>query len=115
LKNKHVYIGFLIPVTVCFVYYYSRELVNPGYLKAVFENELGGRYLNVIEEHKASFWYYYLNFIDFQLYPIWYLLLIPGFLIGMFHSNEILRRITIFSATLLVCFFSGYFNCQDQA
>ena len=105
LKNKHVYIGFLIPVTVCFVYYYSRELVNPGYLKAVFENELGGRYLNVIEEHKASFWYYYLNFIDFQLYPIWYLLLIPGFLIGMFHSNEILRRITIFSATLLVCFF----------
>lgn len=86
LTNKHFYIGtlmFLIPV---FAYYFIREQYNPGYLKAVSENELFGRYTNVIEEHPGP-WYFYLDFMYQFTFRYW-LIPLGASVILVFFAND---------------------------
>ncbi|MEL6636023.1 MAG: glycosyltransferase family 39 protein [Bacteroidota bacterium] len=54
-------------------YYLGREGINPGYLRAVWENEIGGRYAQVIEHHQGH-WSYYLGQLgDWQWAPwLWW-------------------------------------------
>ena len=104
IRNKHFYAGMGIFLFLVVGYYLLREYKNSGYLPAVQKNELGGRYLNVIEEHKASFWYYYRNFIDFQL-SAWYIWVPGGFLLGLFHKEKKIFRLTVFLILLLTTYF----------
>lgn len=101
--KKETYFGISIFIFLVMCYYFMREHYNHGYLKSVFENELGGRFLNVIENHHASGWYYYFNFIHFQILE-WYLLVPCGVLIGIYHKNEKIRRLSIFSTLFIFCF-----------
>ncbi len=41
-------------------YYLTRETYDPGYLSAVADNELGGRFLKITENHQGS-WHFYLR------------------------------------------------------
>ena len=59
LKTKHFYIGIAIWLVIVPGYYFLREVYNPGYLQAVYENELGGRYLSTLENHKEKWWFYF--------------------------------------------------------
>jgi 4-amino-4-deoxy-L-arabinose transferase-like glycosyltransferase/Gpi18-like mannosyltransferase len=63
IKNKHFYIGLLGLIIVVLAYYIMREQANNGYLQAVMENELGGRFLNTLENHQGNFWYYLRGFV----------------------------------------------------
>jgi len=45
----------LLPICL---YYALREAASPGYLAAVAQNELGGRYLRTIGAHSGAWWYY---------------------------------------------------------
>lgn len=103
LKNKHFYFGLLAFLCLVIGYYLLREMNNPGYIAAIQENELGGRFLNTIENHKQGFWYYYNNFIDFQL-SAWYLLVPCGLLTGLASKNQQINRITLFSSLMLITF-----------
>lgn len=104
LKNKAFYIGILGFFTVVLGYYFTREYYNPGYLKAVYENELGGRYMNTIENHKADFGFYYSNFINFQLSK-WYLLLPCGIVTGFFIKNELQKNLSRYLTLLALLYF----------
>jgi 4-amino-4-deoxy-L-arabinose transferase-like glycosyltransferase len=44
---------------LCAGYYLLREALDPGYLRAVLANEIGGRFSAVTENHKGP-WFYYL-------------------------------------------------------
>ncbi len=44
-KSKHTWIAIMIAIIPIISFYLLREAYNPGYLTAVQENELGGRYL----------------------------------------------------------------------
>ncbi len=59
LKDKSTYIGIGLFVLFVGGYYIGRELSYGGYLKAVYENELGGRMLTVIEGHYGENDYYF--------------------------------------------------------
>jgi len=100
LKNKWFYIDLMLCIIAIGSYYLTREHYNPGYLKAVWLNELGGRYLETLDEHKAPFMFYY-NLLVEQHYIYWYFFVPCGIAIGIFAKNERFRRLTIFS-TLLV-------------
>ena len=63
-KNKHFYFGIIFFCFFVFGYYLLRELVNPGYLQAVYENELGGRFNTPIEGHSQKFSFYFYNIIE---------------------------------------------------
>jgi 4-amino-4-deoxy-L-arabinose transferase-like glycosyltransferase len=104
LKNEHFYIALLTFVIPVFGYYALREYYNPGYIAAVMENELGGRYFKVIENHHQGFWYYYNNFIDFQ-FTAWYLFVPAGLVVGMLVKNQKLKRLTAFSFWMIITFF----------
>lgn len=105
LKNPHTYAGLAIIVIFAGGYYWLRESQNHGYLKAVWENELGGRYGSAIENHKQPIQYYYNNFIDFQL-TAWYLLVPCGAILGFYFKNERLRKVVQYSTLLAIVFFA---------
>lgn len=113
LKNKHFYIGLLSFFGLVIGYYLLREVNNPGYITAVQENELGGRYLHVIENHKHGFWYYYNNLIDFQM-PVWHLLIPCGLITGFAIKNKRINRITLFSFLMIICFFLVISTAQTK-
>jgi hypothetical protein len=60
LRQPHFYYAALASVGAIAAFYLGREAASPGYLKAVAENELWGRYLQVIESHQGP-WYFYLQ------------------------------------------------------
>lgn len=104
LKNKHFYIALLSSLFVVCGYYGLRELYNPGYTDAVFSNEFGGRFLGVIENHQQEFWYYYLNFVHFQL-DGWYLFVPCGLIIGLYSKDEKIKRLVLFTTAMIIFFF----------
>ncbi len=113
LKNKHFYIGFLSFLFVTVGYYLLREKLNHGYLAAVYENEFGGRFLNVVENHKQDFMYYYNNMIAFQ-FSTWYLLVPCGLIIGFLLKDKLINRFVVFSFLLIVTFFLIISSAQTK-
>ncbi|MCF8297452.1 MAG: glycosyltransferase family 39 protein [Saprospiraceae bacterium] len=105
LKNKHFYFGIMIFAILTLGYYLLRQFQNPGYLRSVYNNELGGRYLNILEGPKQGFWYYFSNIINFQLYPVWYLLIPCGLIVGLVNKDSKIKRITLFSSLVILSFF----------
>lgn len=59
LRNRHFYFSAVLCLLGIAAFYLSREQYNPGYLQAVWENELGGRYGQTLETHKHPFFYYF--------------------------------------------------------
>ncbi|MBL7933053.1 MAG: glycosyltransferase family 39 protein [Bacteroidia bacterium] len=104
LKNKHFYIGLFSSVFLVLGFYLLRESQNPGYIKAVGENELGGRFLVDQINSKSSFWFYYDNFLSFD-FADRYLLIPCGFLIGIFNKDQRIKKITLFIGLICLIFF----------
>ena len=104
LKQKQTYLGILFFLIFGVGFYLLREHYNPDYIKAVMQNEIGGRYNGVIESHTGDGWFYfdYLTGIQFSE---WYLLILPGFLLGLFSSDIRIKNLSVFSFTLALTYF----------
>jgi 4-amino-4-deoxy-L-arabinose transferase-like glycosyltransferase len=102
--NKHFYIGMMIFLFFGVGYYFLRDHYNPGYLKAIQENELGGRYLQKQGDQDFDFWFYFHNLLDRQ-FTYWIFLLPGGFILGFISKNQRVRRLTIFLTLLIFTFF----------
>ena len=70
LARPGIWVAGLGGLGTILLYYVLRELVDPGYLQLVWDNELGGRYLNVSEGHDGA-WYYYLDALWFDEGNYW--------------------------------------------
>ncbi len=99
LKNKHFYFSLLIPLIVLGGYYLLRESYNPGYIKAVYDNEFGGRAFTSIEGHSKPFLFYF-NFLTDYALGWWYWLIPAGLLLTFFEKNKQVKNIFIFSLLL---------------
>lgn len=99
-KNKHFYVGLLSFLSLVLGYYYLREFYNPGYLLAVQENELGGRFLNKKELFDPPFYSYFLNLIHNKFF-FWYPLVPLGIWVGLVQVNKKINRITLFSILMV--------------
>lgn len=64
LMNKSIWILAAIFIIVIGGYYLGREYYNEGYLKIVYENELGGRFLTSLENHKEDTSFYLHNLVN---------------------------------------------------
>jgi len=104
LKNKHFYIGIFSCLVTIITYYILREINNPGYIEAVWKNELGGRYFNVIEGHERDIWFYYDNLINFQL-SYWYPMIPCGLITGITLKDKFINRLTLFLFLMIVVYF----------
>ena len=104
LKNKHFYAGLVGFVVIGGGYYFLREIYNPGYINAVLKNEFGGRFLESIEGHKHSFWYYYENLIN-NRFKEWILLIPCGIFVGAISKDKRIKNVTLFSTIIAITFF----------
>jgi len=96
------FVIFLVPVAG---FYLSREWAAPGYLNAVVENELLGRYLTVIEFHDQPRWFYYHNLVN-ERYKPYLLLMLPGFVAGIWSQQQGIRNLTVFATLLTITYFA---------
>jgi len=103
LRNRHVYQGIGLFLALVGSFYLAREAFNPGYLEAVWNNELGGRYLEVIEGHDEGFWFYYENLVSGR-FRAWHLLLPLGAAAGLLSKDGRASRLALFSVVLVGTF-----------
>lgn len=102
--NRHFYAGLSGLALVIAGYYLLRESQNPGYLSAVFQNELGNRFLNTIENHQGDFWFYY-DALTGESFAPWYVLIPAGILCVFFMKDQRLKRISLLLVILMVVYF----------
>ena len=104
LRNRNTYIGLLLFVILVGGFYAIRESLAPGYLKAVWHNEAGGRFLTVIEEHSGGFWYYWDFIRDIQ-FPAFVWLLPVCFVINMLFKNKEARLANLYCGSIAIVYF----------
>jgi 4-amino-4-deoxy-L-arabinose transferase-like glycosyltransferase len=105
LKKKEFYLGIFICLLFVAGYYLLREHYNPGYLQAVRDNELGGRFNKVIENHTGNRWYY-INFVIINAFNNWYFFVLPGICAGMLSKDGPIGQLSLFICLLLLIYFS---------
>lgn len=73
LSNPAFYLGSLFFLCTIAGYYYLHDQWTPGYLQAIYQNEIGGRFFNVNEGHQGGITYYLNAFKirEFYFVPIW--------------------------------------------
>jgi 4-amino-4-deoxy-L-arabinose transferase-like glycosyltransferase len=80
-------------------YYLLREIYNPGYLQAVFDNELGGRFLKVNDGHNGPFWKYFYEILNDE-FTYWMPFLFMG-IVAIFSEKLLpfkkVRKLGVFS------------------
>jgi 4-amino-4-deoxy-L-arabinose transferase-like glycosyltransferase len=113
LGNSHFYIGIISSITVVLIYYLIREKLTPGYLQAVCENELGGRYLKTLENHKHSFSFYYDNLRQFQ-FEKWFWTLPSCFFLGLLNKDERIKKITLYCGLCAMVYFLIISSAQTK-
>lgn len=91
LKQPYTYLGIGVFLTMIAAYYLKRESVNPGYLEAVWENELWGRYAGTLEGHRQPWDHYITLLIDRDL-SSWYLLVPVGVVLGLLQKDQRMYR-----------------------
>ena len=99
LMNRHAYIGLSIPLVLVGGFYLGREFLEPGYWRAVWENEFGGRLLTVIEGHREPIWFYIKNLYDTR-FSYWFFMAMGGAVFGLWGSDKRIYRLTLFSVVL---------------
>jgi 4-amino-4-deoxy-L-arabinose transferase-like glycosyltransferase len=96
MRDTRLWLTALAVLIVSAGYYLGRDALDPGYLQAVWRNELGGRYLAALEaHHEGPLFYFLVLLLEFE----------PGFLlipllILPLRGSDTLRRDVVLVGTL---------------
>ncbi len=104
LLNRHVLLAAGLFLLLVGGYYISAEVSLPGYLKNVWDNEIGGRYLKTLEQHDEPF-FYYLKQLYHRRLNTWFWALVPGLIVIFFTNDHKLRRLNLSAFILAFTFF----------
>lgn len=104
LVTRRFLLGSLLTIVIVAGYYFMREVRNQGYLLAIWNNELGGRYFNALEENDAGP-LYYISRIAGYLFPYWIWLLPVGIITGIFSRDVKIKRLTIYTFIVTLTYF----------
>lgn len=105
LKDKCIYFHMLLVLICGGVLYVIRELKNPGYLAAVVNNEILGRYFQTSEGHKEPFLFYWNNLVNVRFNPWIFLVPFSCILLPFVIEDSRLRKITVYFSICCVTFF----------
>ncbi len=101
LASAHFYAAVSVFLGIILSYYFLRENQNPGYLEAVLENDIRGRYFETQEGNNRSFFFHMRKIYEERFVP-WLYFLPLGLLATFFaqlRTKEFVRLL----------FFSGLF------
>ncbi len=106
LKDKHTYAGIALFIFFVAGYYLLREHYNPGFIKQVADNELGGRYLHVVDNPGPPItrWFYFDKIIstEFQHWMWW---MVAAIISIPFVKDDAVRRLLIYALGAALCQF----------
>lgn len=105
LKDKRVYTNSLLFLVPVIGYYVLREQFNPGYIQAVIDNEITGRYLSAIETHNQSISFYFDNLLHGR-YAYWIYILPIALVFGFFTKDSFQKQLHVFLSICVVLFFT---------
>jgi 4-amino-4-deoxy-L-arabinose transferase-like glycosyltransferase len=91
-----------IPILLALGYYGCREIINPGYLAAVWENEVAVRYFAPNEGHVSSWDYYFKIIGNEYFYGYWIVCLIAFF--GILKARRKVKKEIAFYALYFIVF-----------
>lgn len=86
------WLGVIIVLAGIALFYIPRELLTPGYLQAVWDNELGGRYLQPLEGHGHGFWFYFEVIREMKHFHPWWILGLLSLCGVWFYADQRVRR-----------------------
>ncbi len=95
LFNKHLLANLLLFLLFVPGFYLLREQYNPGYIETVWQNELGGRFLQVTENHSGGFLFYARLFLEYRFWP-WVLFLPIGIIVSLFSKDKVWKSLSVF-------------------
>lgn len=84
-------------------YYIGREMMNKGYLAAIWNNELGGRYLASLEENTGGTGYYF-EWIYQHMFTYWIWFVGPAFVAGFISNRKVVQRFTLYNTISCVTY-----------
>lgn len=98
LSNKKVIFSSFLFLLFTLGYYVVRNIIDPGYIQSIFQNELGGRFLETNENHSAV-WHFYISNLFLKDISYWalFLLIIPVY----FFRNKNVHPLATFIAFLI--------------
>jgi len=102
LRQPRLYLVAILSLVIIGAVYLGREAYDPGYLKAVRENELGGRFAESSEGHTGP-WSYYFDTLYAKDFADWLWWLLAAALIWL-QPDRLVRR----AGSLLLLFVLGW-------
>jgi 4-amino-4-deoxy-L-arabinose transferase-like glycosyltransferase len=63
VRDWRVWLALCVPVLAAATFYFVRESASPGYLEAVWANEMGGRFLTALEGHQKPAAFYAIQLL----------------------------------------------------
>lgn len=110
-KQRTLYLGLGLFVLLVGGFYLARESVNPGYLAAVWENDINARYGGLAPEHDRHWSFYTRMLIEHHFTP-WWVLVPVGVAMGLLARDNPLRRwsqlLTCLATTYLLLISNGH-------
>jgi 4-amino-4-deoxy-L-arabinose transferase-like glycosyltransferase len=96
LKDKRWYVAAGSVILFIFLYYFTRELMQPGYMQIVYKEEIGRFYSNDFTWLYQPFSYYYYKITEDRFVP--YVFLIPLLPIAFFiNKSPLEKKLLLFS------------------
>ncbi len=88
LRWRHTWLAALVAIVPVASFYLLREAANPGYLAAVMDNEVGGRYLETQGGHNHP-WYHYFEWLWREQFQPWLLFVPLGLTVGFWQKGRL--------------------------
>ena len=104
VRNKTFWMIFIFYILIIFGYYFSRNIINPGYLSAVWREDLFGRFGKAIGAVNNEFLYYWNWMKDFR-FQKWIYLLPFSFISYFIVKNKTYKNFIIYFFLLTVSYF----------
>jgi 4-amino-4-deoxy-L-arabinose transferase-like glycosyltransferase len=102
LKNKHFYFSLILFITLPFSFYIIRNILTPGYLKSVLENEVL-RFGEVANTHSGPFYMYFAQLGENLQLWLWLIFLFP--VAQAFNKKKnVISRFSLFSFLLIISY-----------
>jgi len=103
LKKGSFYTGLVFFLIIIGGYYFLREKYNPGYLNAVYNGELGGRYFSTIDAHSHPFGHYFNNMRSWRN-NYWFYFILPAFVAGFVYRDRRIKKISLFNLLIVLSY-----------
>lgn len=105
VTSKYTWLAILGVVLIIGGFYVLREMYNPGYIEAAWENDMGGRYFKSKEGHNHPWYLYFKIMYQKGHFMPWIFFLPLGVFVGLWQKGK-LRNLTILLLINTILFFA---------